>query len=82
MSSHTSFRDVANVTDVNAARILSHGGAGYIIFIIFVVMVWEGVFIALRFLNIPVVNKYIGLVLIAVSFLSVFVCNFPIIDLS
>lgn len=31
------------------------------------VMIWEGIFLALRFLNFPVINKYIGLVLIAVS---------------
>ena len=70
VSSHTSFRDVANVTDVNAARTLAHGGAGYIIFIIFVVMIWEGVFLALRFLNLPVIKKYIGLVLIVVSYMT------------
>ena len=68
VSSHTSFSNVSNVTDVNAARDLTHGGAGYIIFMLFVTMVWEGIVIALRFLNLPVVNKYIGFLLIAVSF--------------
>ena len=68
VSSHTSFPNVSNVTDVNAARDLTHAGAGYIIFMLFVTMVWEGIVIALRFLNLPVVNKYIGFLLIAVSF--------------
>ena len=67
VSSHTSFPNVSNVTDINAARNLTHGGAGYIIFIVFLIMIWEGVIVALRFLNLPVVNKYIGFVLIAVS---------------
>ena len=73
VSSHTNFPDVFNVTDVNAARDLTHGGAGYIIFILFVAMIWEGVIIALHFLNLPIVNKYIGLLLIAVS--SFLVCQ-------
>jgi hypothetical protein len=67
VSSHTSFPNVSNVTDVNAARDLTHGGAGYIIFILFVTMIWEGIVIALRFLNLPIVNKYIGFLLIVVS---------------
>lgn len=75
VSSHTSFPDVFNVTDVNAARDLTHGGAGYIIFILFVAMIWEGVVIALRFLNLPIVNKYIGILLIAVSFEIFLVCQ-------
>ena len=75
VSFHTTFPNVSNVTDVNAARDLTHGGAGYIIFIVFMTMIWEGVIIALRFLNLPVVNKYIGLVLIAVSFNSNFMVS-------
>ena len=68
VSTHTSFPDVTNVTDVNAGRTLTHGGAGYIIFIVFMSMIWEGVAIALRFLNLPIVDRYIGAVLIVVSF--------------
>ncbi len=72
-STHTSFDKVstdpsnATVLDLLSLRDSTHGLAGWVIFGCFVGMIYEGIILALRFLNLEVLDQYIGIFLITVS---------------
>lgn len=55
------------IVDLLSLRDSTHGLAGWVIFGCFAVMIYEGVVIALRFLNLEVLSNYIGIFLITVS---------------
>lgn len=52
------------ITDLLALRDSTHGLAGWVIFCCFVGMIYEGIVIGLRFLNLAVLDQYIGIFLI------------------
>ena len=69
-STHTAFPNATpvllNHTQLYALRDSTHGVAGWVIFVCLVGIVYEGVFITLRFVNLSVMEKYIGFILITV----------------
>ena len=68
-SSHVSFANTTGLipADIESARVTSKNLAGWVIFTAIMSMVYEGVVIALRFVNVDKVNDYIGVFFIAVS---------------
>ncbi len=66
-SVNASDSDNTTVVDFLSLRDSTHGLAGWVIFGCFVGMIYEGIILALRFLNLKVLDQYIGIFLITVS---------------